>query len=450
MPFYSINPSNKQLIAEWEADSKSEIDSKIQSSSQAFIGWKNLTVKQRIAELLKVKQGLEEEKDPLAELITQEMGKPINQAIAEVEKCIKLISYYAEVAEKVLTDEKVKDNSFVAKCPLGVLLGIMPWNFPVWQALRFTVPSLIAGNTILIKPAPNVTGVNTKLENIFADAGLEKQFQIVNCEVDDVERIIAHQSVQGISLTGSSKAGKSVAALCGKYMKKAVFELGGSDPAIFLEDADLKDSIPKAVESRLLNSGQSCIAAKRFLVHKNIYNQFIDEFIKEFKKHNVGNPNLSETQIGPLARIDLLEKIENQKKSALKSGAKVLYEAEAKNLEGYYFSPTILNVNKDLGIFHEEVFGPMALVTSFESEEEMIELANSTPYGLGASIYTKDKEKAYQLMKHSLDAGSCFINNFVKSSPELPFGGVKESGYGRELGTYGLLEFVNIKTIVVE
>ncbi|MCH2534403.1 MAG: aldehyde dehydrogenase family protein [Bdellovibrionales bacterium] len=449
MPFYSINPANKQLIAEWEADTQAEILDKIRTSHKHFTHWKTLSVHDRVLELLQVKKYLSEESDLLAELITQEMGKPIEQAKAEVEKCIQLIDYYAEVSEGVLKDEEVTDNAFVSKQPLGVLLGIMPWNFPVWQAMRFAVPSLISGNTILLKPAPNVIGVSTKLQSIFSDAGLESHFQLVHAEVDNIELIISHENVQGVSLTGSTRAGKSVAQLCGKYMKKSVFELGGSDPAIFLSDANLSIAVPKAVRSRLLNSGQSCIAAKRFLVSEDIYNDFIEKFISEFESYKVGDPKLSKNDIGPIAREDLLNNINQQKTNALKDGAKLLYESNKASDEGYYFSPTILSVTPDMKIFNEEVFGPMALVTTFKTESEMIELANKTPYGLGASIYTADINKAYELMKNHINSGSCFINKFVKSSPELPFGGVKDSGLGRELGTYGLLEFVNIKTIVM-
>lgn len=447
MPFYSINPANKQLIAEWEADTQAEILDKINTSNKHFSHWKTLSVHDRVQELLQVKKYLLDEADLLAELITQEMGKPIEQAKAEVNKCVQLIDYYAEVSEEVLKDEKIKDNAFVSKQPLGVLLGIMPWNFPVWQAMRFAVPSLLAGNTILLKPAPNVIGVSKKLEAIFADAGLESHFQVVLSEMKDIELIV--KNTQGVSLTGSTKAGKAVAGLCGKYMKKSVFELGGSDPAIFLSDADISQAVPKAAKSRLLNSGQSCIAAKRFLVSHDIFDEFIEKFKEEFKSYKVGDPKLSKNDIGPIAREDLLNNIKEQKNKALENGAKLLYESDKVSEEGYYFEPTILSVTPDMEIFKEEVFGPMALVTTFNSESEMIELANSTSYGLGASIYTKDTDKAYDLMKYHINSGSCFINNFVKSSPELPFGGVKDSGLGRELGTYGLLEFVNIKTIVM-
>ena len=449
MPFYSINPSNKQLIAEWEADSKASLLKKVESSEKHFNHWKTLTVNDRILELLQVKQHLIDEQDMLAELITQEMGKPITQAKAEVEKCITLIDYYAEISEDALADEEISENAYVCKQPLGVLLGIMPWNFPVWQALRFAIPSMIAGNTILLKPAPNVIGTCTKLFNIFSDAGLENHFQLCIAEVDHIEALISHKKVQGVSLTGSTAAGKKVAQLCGQYMKKAVFELGGSDPAIFLADADLDKAIPQAVKSRLLNSGQSCIAAKRFLVDKSIYSDFQAKFIDEFKSYQVGDSKLKATQIGPIAREDLLQNLEKQKQKAISQGAKVLYQSEHSSDEGYFFSPCILGITPEMDIFYEEVFGPLALVCSFDTEQNMIELANKTDYGLGASLYTQDTNKAFQLMKYHINSGSCFVNKFVKSSPELPFGGVKDSGFGRELGTYGLLEFVNIKTVVM-
>lgn len=448
MPFYSINPSNEQLIAEWDSDSKSTVLTKIENSSIAFNRWKMLSTPQRLLKLEKFKSLLEEELVPLAELITQEMGKPIEQSKAEVKKCISLIEYYSDVAEKVLVDDSLTEKAVVSKQPLGVLLGIMPWNFPIWQTLRFSVPSLAAGNTILLKPAPNVIGASTKLANLFEESGLGQEFQLTCCEVEDVESIISHPKVQGVSLTGSTKAGKSVAKLCGQYLKKSVFELGGSDPAIFLEDADLNSSVKKAVKSRLLNSGQSCIAAKRFLVHENIFDEFKKILIEEFKTYGLGDPMLRNTSIGPIARKDLLENISSQKKKALKKGAKLIFESEEFIGNGYYFKPTILEVDSSHEIFFEEVFGPMALISKFKTEEEMIELANSTSFGLGASIYTKNSEKAFELMKYKIDSGTCFINDFVKSSPEIPFGGVKDSGLGRELGTYGLLEFVNIKTIV--
>lgn len=449
MPFYSINPSNKQLIAEWEADSKASLLEKVDTSAKHFDHWKTLTLNDRILELLQVKKHLIEEQDMLAELITQEMGKPITQAKAEVDKCIKLIDYYAEVSEEVLADDEVAENSCVCKQPLGVLLGIMPWNFPVWQALRFAIPSMIAGNTILLKPAPNVIGTCTKLFNIFSDAGLENHFQLCLADVEDIEDLIAHKKVRGVSLTGSTTAGKKVAQICGKYMKKAVFELGGSDPAIFLADSALENAIPQAVQSRLLNSGQSCIAAKRFLVDKSIFTDFKTRFIEEFKSYQVGDPKLNSTQIGPIAREDLLHNLEEQKKKAISQGAKVLFQSDQNSEDGYFFSPCVLEVTPEMDIFYEEVFGPLALICSFDCEQHMIELANKTDYGLGASIYTQNTKKAFELMKYHIDSGSCFVNKFVKSSPELPFGGVKDSGFGRELGTYGLLEFVNIKTVVM-
>lgn len=449
MPFYSINPSNKQLIAEWEADSKASLLDKVETSAKHFDHWKTLTVNDRILELLQVKKYLVEEQDLLAELITQEMGKPITQAKAEVGKCIKLIDYYAEISEAVLANDEVAENAYVCKQPLGVLLGIMPWNFPVWQALRFAIPSMIAGNTVLLKPAPNVIGTCTKLFNIFSDAGLENHFQLCLADIEHIKDLIAHKKVQGVSLTGSTGAGKKVAQLCGQYMKKAVFELGGSDPAIFMVDADLENAIPQAVQSRLLNSGQSCIAAKRFLVDKSIFTEFKTRFIEEFQSYQMGDPKLNTIQVGPIAREDLLHNLEKQKKKAISQGAKVLFQSDQSSDEGYFFSPCVLEVTPEMDIFYEEVFGPLALVCKFDNEQHMIELANITDYGLGASLYTQDTKKAFELMKYHIDSGSCFVNKFVKSSPELPFGGVKDSGFGRELGTYGLLEFVNIKTVVM-
>jgi succinate-semialdehyde dehydrogenase/glutarate-semialdehyde dehydrogenase len=328
----------------------------------------------------------------------------------------------------------------------------MPWNFPFWQVFRFAIPSLMVGNTVLLKHAPNVLACSIAIEDLFIKAGFpDNIFKNIIADIDCVEYLLANEKICAVTLTGSTRAGKSVAQLAGKYLKKSVLELGGSDPYIIFEDADLEASVESCVNSRLINSGQSCIAAKRFIVVNSLKKDFEELFVEKMKNKTFGNPLEGKFDLGPMARKDLRDNIQYQVSKAVEDGAKLLLGGNIPNHEGYFYPPTVLSdVSENNFIFKEETFGPVASIISARNENDAIRIANNSPYGLGAAIFSRDEEKAKSIAKNELNAGSCFINTFVVSDPRLPFGGIKESGYGRELSHFGLMEFVNIKTIFVK
>jgi succinate-semialdehyde dehydrogenase/glutarate-semialdehyde dehydrogenase len=401
--------------------------------------WAKKTIQERVAEILKIKEYFVANKQICADLITHEMGKIPSEAIAEVEKCLKLMDYYAKEAPKFLETEVINTEfkkSYVRFEPLGIVFGIMPWNFPFWQVFRFAVPSLLAGNVVLLKHANNVPLCSKKLEEIFNSSG-SNIFQSLIISAKEAEEVIKDQRVSAVTLTGSTEAGRKVASIAGAYLKKTVLELGGSDPYIILEDADLDLSVEKCTIGRLLNAGQSCIAAKRFIVLEKVYEEFCQKLVESFKKQ-VTRPLVSEIACH---NID----IEVQK--AIKDGAKLLVGGTK---DGLLYEPTILsNITTDMQIAQIELFGPVALVFKVSDEAEAIKVANNTEFGLGAAIFSQNLDKAEKLAQE-IEAGSVFINDYVKSNQALPFGGIKNSGHGRELGIYGIREFINIKTIVVE
>jgi succinate-semialdehyde dehydrogenase / glutarate-semialdehyde dehydrogenase len=449
--FKSIFPYNQQVIAEYPLMSAPDINAALSKTAKGYAHWSAQSFIHRAEVLNNAASILRTEKDRFATLITDEMGKVIAEAKGEVEKCAWVCEYYAQNAEQFLKDEIITADyyrSFVTYQPIGAVLAIMPWNFPFWQVFRFAAPTLMAGNVGLLKHAPNVTGCSLAIQEIFEKAGAnEGVFQSLVIDTPEVERIIASDIVQAVTLTGSERAGTSVAMIAGKHIKKSVLELGGSDALIILADADLEKAAKVAIQSRMLNAGQSCIASKRFIAVKDVSDEFMHQLVAQIAKLKQGDPFKEETTTGPMARIDLANELQNQMLRSVEAGAKLELGG---GVEGANFQPSLLlNIKKGMATFDEEAFGPLASLIIAANEDEAIQLANSSRYGLGGSIWTKDVEKGIALGKQ-ISSGAVFINSLVKSDPRLPFGGIKKSGYGRELGRHGILEFVNAKTIAAE
>jgi succinate-semialdehyde dehydrogenase/glutarate-semialdehyde dehydrogenase len=387
--------------------------------------------------------------------MAMEMGKPIKSGQAEVEKCAWVCEYYAEHAEKMLQEEIIQTDarkSYVTYDPMGVILAIMPWNYPFWQVFRHAAPGLMAGNGVILKHASNVPGCSVAIADIFKRAGFpENLFQNFLIAGRRAESLIEHPVIRAVTLTGSKSAGQAVAARAGKFLKKTVLELGGSDPYLILEDADLEKTAETCVASRLLNSGQSCIAAKRFVVVESVLKHFEEMLVEKMRSKKMGDPLDETVEIGPQARADLREDLHRQVVRSIEKGAICLLGGEISSGAGLFYPPTVLiEVAKGMPAYDEETFGPVAAIISVENEKQAIEVANDSAFGLGAAIFTRDVERGERIAANDLEAGNCFVNAFVKSDPRLPFGGVKESGYGRELSHYGLKEFVNIKTVYVQ
>jgi succinate-semialdehyde dehydrogenase / glutarate-semialdehyde dehydrogenase len=449
--FKSVFPYTQEILAEYPLMDDARLDLAISRASTAYRSWKKTNFSVRAAVLKQVAVILRRDREMLAALITNEMGKVIGEAGAEVEKCASTAEYYADHAEGFLKDESLVagyTKSFVTYQPIGVVLGIMPWNFPFWQVFRYAAPTVMAGNTTLLKHAPNVCGCALALEKIFLEAGApEGVFTSLIIDIPAVEKILSSDIVQAVTLTGSERAGSSVASLAGHYIKKSVMELGGSDALIILPDADMKTAVSVALQSRMLNAGQSCIGAKRFIILQDAMPGFMHEFLLQIKTLKQGDPFDKTITTGPMARPDLVSSLEKQLKNSLQMGARLEFGGA---VEGCNFKPALLvNVREGMPAFEEETFGPMAAVIPAKDEAEAIRLANGSRYGLGGSVWTKDIEKGIALAKQ-METGAVFINALVKSDPRLPFGGIKKSGYGRELGRHGILEFVNAKTIAAE
>lgn len=447
----TINPFNNNLIANYQYSSTIQVFEALKINQESFTNWSNLNVKNRVDFIKNLAFDLTRQQHLLAERCTLEMGKPIKQSIAEVQKCRLLCDYYVENAEKFLSAEKIDTDgseSFVTYEPLGVILGVMPWNFPYWQVFRFAIPAIIAGNTVVVKHASNVAGCAQLLEDIFIEAGFPKGvYQNLMIASDQVEDVIKNPIIKAVSLTGSEKAGAAVASAAAKEIKKAVLELGGSNAFIICEDADLTKAVPIAVTARMQNAGQSCIAAKRFFVHESLFDKFISKFKEGVEKMKMGDPLDDDTEIGPLARIDLAKDIEKQVDKSVKMGAKII--TGGKRTDAFYAPTVLIDVTTDMPVFNEEVFGPAVPVMPFKTFEEAVELSNKSNFGLGVSIFTEDIE-AIKNKIHLFQEGAVFINAMVKSDPALPFGGVKRSGYGRELAENGIKEFVNVKTVYIK
>ncbi|MFD2603026.1 NAD-dependent succinate-semialdehyde dehydrogenase [Flavobacterium suzhouense] len=447
----TINPFNNNFIANYQCLNGVEISDAISISQITFTHWKNTNVKERVDFIKTLGFVLTKQQHLLAKTCVLEMGKPLKQALAEVQKCGILCDFYAENAEDFLAPETIKSDaaeSYVTYEPLGAILGVMPWNFPYWQVFRFAVPSILAGNTVLVKHASNVAGCAQLLEDIFLEAGFPKGvYQNLLIASDQVEEVINNPIIKAVSLTGSEKAGAAVASTAAKQIKKAVLELGGSNAFIVCKDANVEDAVSVAVTARMQNTGQSCIAAKRFLVHDSVFDVFLDKFKAKVEALKSGDPMLETTDIGPLARIDLAEDVEKQVNKSIEMGAKIVTGG---NREGAFYSPTVLiNVTTDMPVFKEEVFGPAVPVMPFSSFEEAVQLSNQSEFGLGVTVFSKDVENIKSKV-HLFEEGAVFINAMVKSDPALPFGGVKRSGYGRELAENGIKEFVNVKTIYIK
>lgn len=451
----SINPANNQVIKTYQEISDVELSEVLSKMQTAFEDWKTKSFNYRASLMKTAGEILRSKREEFSRLMTLEMGKPFVQSRAEIDKCAWVCDYYADNTEKFLQDEIIQTDaskSFVTYQPLGVVLAVMPWNFPFWQVFRFAAPTLMAGNVGLLKHSSNVSGCSLAIEKIFSEAGFpEFVFKSVILASSRVKDLIANPIVQAVSLTGSVPAGKSVASVAGSNIKKTVLELGGSDPYVVLEDADLNETVQTCVTSRLLNGGQSCIAAKRFIVVENIYDKFVELYVDFMKQKKMGDPFDESNDIGPQASVKLRDELHDQVLRSINSGAKLLLGGFIPDSDGAYYPPTVLaDVTPGMPAFDEELFGPVAAIIKAKDEDDAIALANKSVFGLGAAVFTKDIAKGEKIAREKLNAGSCFINQFVRSDPRLPFGGIKESGYGRELSVFGIREFVNIKTVVTK
>ncbi|MEJ2658753.1 MAG: NAD-dependent succinate-semialdehyde dehydrogenase [Desulfobacterales bacterium] len=455
MTLTATNPANGETIKIYEETPVAEMMKRVESAHQAFTAWKETAISRR-AELMKgASRILIENKEEYATIMSMEMGKPVRQGRAEIEKCAWVCEYYADNAVKMLQPEKVEtdaSNSFISFQPLGVILAIMPWNYPFWQVFRFAAPGLMAGNAAVLKHASNVPGCSLAIEGVFKKAGFpENLFQNLLISAKKIKHVMKHPLIRAVTLTGSNFAGQEVAASAGKLLKKSVLELGGSDPYIILEDADVEAAAKTCVESRLLNSGQSCISAKRFVVVEAVRRQFENIFVEHMRAKKMGNPLEEDVDIGPQARFDLRDNLHRQVTQSIEKCGKFLLGGEIPKGKGAFYPATVLsNVRKDMPACDEEVFGPVGAIIIVKDEREAIQVANDSSFGLGAAVFTGDIKRGERIATYELEAGCCFVNAFVKSDPRLPFGGIKSSGYGRELSHYGIKEFVNIKTVYIQ
>jgi len=451
MSIQTINPTTGEVLETFEPYNQRQVNEALDQAHQAFLQWRATSFAERAKHLHSVASNLRDHKTELARLAVLEMGKSITEAEAEVEKCAWNCDFFAEHAERFLADEKIATNateSYVAFRPLGVVLAIMPWNFPYWQVFRFAAPALMAGNTTVLKHASNVSRVALEIERIFHEAGVPRGvLRTVLVPGSETSRLIEDPRIAAVTLTGSEAAGVEVAATSGQVLKKTVLELGGSDAFIVLEDADLDEAAQVAVTARFQNNGQSCIAAKRFIVVESVAEAFEQRFAANTARLKVGDPLEYDTRVGPVARGDLREALDRQVQQSIRQGAKVLMGGKAREGQGYFYEPTILtNVTPEMSVFAEETFGPVAAVIHARDSEHAIELANDSKFGLGSNLWTRNIEQARKLAAH-IEAGGVFINGMTASDPRLPFGGVKSSGYGRELSSFGIQEFVNVQTV---
>ena len=448
--FKSINPFNQEIVGEYPVFNEIQIDAALNKAALMYPDWRSTPISKRAELLIQLAAVLRNNAEIYATHISLEMGKVYAEARAEIEKCAGACIFYAENGPQMLRDRVIESDaskSLVAYDPIGAVFAVMPWNFPFWQVIRFAAPTLLAGNVALLKHASNVSQCAIDIEEAFLLAGFpEGVFQTLILESKNSEKVIAHPIVQGVTLTGSEQAGSAVAALAGKHIKKSVMELGGSDPFIVLDDADIHLAALAATKSRMQNAGQSCIAAKRFIVTEKIAPDFLQAFKNEIEKIKQGNPLVEGTTMGPVSSVRAAEELEQQQLTSIKKGATVITGASR---NGANYAPTIIsNVSEGMPAFSEEMFGPVASVITVKNPEAAIQIANVHRYGLGATIFSRDTDKAYHYARQ-IDSGAVFINAMVKSDARLPFGGVKKSGYGRELADYGLKEFTNVKTIYI-
>jgi len=450
----SVNPSTGKPIRTYDEMTPDAAGATIVRAHKAWLSWRKTSFGERSSLMKKAAETLRRRKSEFAKLMADEMGKPLAQGHAEVDKCAWVCDYYADNAESHLANDVIKtesSKSYVAFEPLGVVLAIMPWNFPFWQVYRFAAPALMAGNAGLLKHASNVPGCALAIESAFEQAGFPADvFRTLLIRSTQVQTVIEHPLVRAVTLTGSTPSGKAVAAQAGAVLKKTVLELGGSDAYVVLEDADVEAAAATCVSSRLINAGQSCIAAKRFIVVRPVLEAFTRRFVELMKSKTVGDPLIEGTDVGPQARHDLRDALHKQVRSSIERGASLLLGGEIPPGDGAFYPPTVLtHVKPGMPAYDEELFGPVAAIIEATDETDAVRIANDSVFGLGAAVFTKDSARGERVARR-LDAGATFVNSLVASDPRLPFGGIKESGYGRELGAYGIKEFVNAKTVVVK
>ena len=451
----SINPANGAKIASYAVHSEKKVAEVLQTAQRSFENWRKQPFSVRAKVLKNIAKELRKEKERLALLATAEMGKPIQQGREEVEKCAITLEYYAKEGAKFLADEIVETDarkSYVTFRPMGVILAIMPWNFPYWQVFRAFAPTIMAGNVMVLKHASNVSGCALAMEQLLINAGApDGLLQTLLLPSSRIEKLIGEPTIAAVTLTGSTGAGRKVAEAAGRNLKKQVLELGGSDAYIILEDADIEEAAEICVNGRLKNSGQSCVAAKRFVVLKSIRKAFEQAMVRKMKEAKWGDPMVEANKVGPMARHDLRDQLHEQVVKSIEKGAKLLCGGAVPDDKGAYYPPTVLtNVKKGMPAYDEELFGPVAAIIEAKNEADAMRIANDSEYGLGGAIISKNVKKAEKMAAEDMEAGSCFINDFVHSDHRLPFGGVKHSGYGREIGIFGIREFVNIKTIYIK
>ncbi len=451
----SVNPATGEIISVYSEMSDSEVIEILGRTHRNYFSWRKVPVERKAELLLNTAAVLRNRREEIARMMTLEMGKLFLQSLAEVDKCAWVCEHYAEYAGKYIDDEMVSTEatrSLVTFQPLGVILAVMPWNFPLWQVIRFAVPALAAGNGGILKHSSNVTGCALLIEKIFREAGFpEDIFRTIVVSSGRVETVIQNPVIQAVSITGSVAAGKSVASAAGKVLKKTVLELGGSDPYIILEDADLEKAADCCVTSRLINSGQSCINAKRFVIVDEIYDKFEELFVNKMSNKKMGDPFSQTTELGPLASVKFRNELHQQVVESVGKGAKVLTGGKIPEIAGAFYPSTVLNnVKKGMPAYEDELFGPVASLIRVKNEHEAIEVANDTVFGLGAAVFTRDRIRGERIAKEEINAGCCFVNDFVRSDPRLPFGGIKESGFGRELSHFGIREFMNIKSVYIK
>jgi succinate-semialdehyde dehydrogenase/glutarate-semialdehyde dehydrogenase len=450
----SISPTDGRVVAEYEETPNSEVVDHIDTASALQREWETTSIADRAGPMGRMAELLEENRDELAGLMADEMGKPVTQGAGEVDKCAWVCRHYAENAERMLAAEHIdadRTKSYVAYRPLGVVLAVMPWNFPFWQVYRFLAPALMAGNGGILKHASNVTGCALWIDKMAVEAGFPNGlFRALVLPSSRVDEVLEHPSVVAATLTGSDPAGRAVAQKAGSLLKKTVLELGGSDPYIVLADADIEKAAETCSASRLINGGQSCIAAKRFIVEAPVAEEFTELLTAGLSKAVMGEPTDPATTLGPMARMDLRDELHSQVERSVEAGARLVLGGEIPDRAGAFYPPTLLaDVTEGMAVYHEETFGPVAAVISAEDVDEAVKIANDTEFGLGAAVFTSDVDRGEEIARDRLQAGACFVNTFVASDPRLPFGGIKASGYGRELADIGMKEFLNAKTVVV-
>lgn len=451
----SVNPFTGEVLQEYSKYSDQACLSLIHKAQSAMSEWAEKNSNQKATLMINLAALLESQKLTLASTITQEMGKVHKEAVAEIEKCALLIRYYSEHADQFLKDIPIKTEahqSFVTFQPLGLVFGIMPWNFPYWQVFRFAIPAMMAGNGCILKHASTVSGCALAIESLFAQAHFPEQlFTTLLIDHAQALELIAHPAISAVTVTGGVNAGRTIAARAGQCLKKTVLELGGSDPYVILQDADLELAAEICVQSKLKNAGQSCIAAKRFIVEEKVYARFCQLFVDKMRQARMGDPMYPNTDLGPLSSYAARDALHQQIQQAIQAGAHCLCGGEIPSLTGAFYPPTVLcDVSADMPIYQQELFGPVAVIYKARDAEQAVTLANDSPFGLGCAIFTTDIDKGQQMAKYEIAAGNCFINTFVRSDPRLPFGGIKQSGYGRELSEFGMKEFVNVKTVMIE